>query len=119
MMGWTKDDQDVFIYDRSDVWRLDPEGKKAPVSLTSGVGRKEQMRFRYIRLDPEEKFLNPDATVLLDAFSFIDKSSGFYTMKLNANQPPAKILMEPFDYSNPKKAEGSNKLILTRSNFRD
>ncbi|MDP2886889.1 MAG: prolyl oligopeptidase family serine peptidase [Ignavibacteria bacterium] len=119
MMGWTKDDQDVFIYDRSDVWRLDPEGKKAPVNLTSGVGRKEQMRFRYIRLDPEEKFLNPDATVLLDAFSFIDKSSGFYTMKLNANRPPAKILMEPFDYSNPKKGEGSNKLILTRSNFRE
>ena len=119
MMGWTKDDQDVFIYDRSDVWRIDPEGKKAPVSLTSGFGRKEQMRFRYIRLDPEEKFLNPDATVLLDAFSFINKSSGFYTMKLNANQPPAKILMKSFDYSNPQKSDGSNKLILTRSNFRE
>jgi dipeptidyl aminopeptidase/acylaminoacyl peptidase len=27
--------------------------------------------------------------------------------------------MEPFDYSNPQKSEGSTKLILTRSNFRE
>ncbi len=119
LLGWTKDDKDVFIYDRHDIWRIDPEGNKSPESLTRGVGRKEQLRFRYIRLDPEEKFLNPDAQILLDAFSYIDKSSGFYTMKLNGAEGPRKIVMQPYDYSDPKKAGHAEKLILTRSNFRE
>jgi dipeptidyl aminopeptidase/acylaminoacyl peptidase len=119
MMGWTKDDQDVFIYDRHDVWRVDPEGKKAPENLTRGLGRKEQLRFRYVRLDPEEKFLNPDAQILLDAFAYTDKSSGFYTLKLNGNQAPTKILMAPCDYSNPRKADRADKLIMTRSSFKE
>ncbi|MCX6134434.1 MAG: prolyl oligopeptidase family serine peptidase [Ignavibacteriales bacterium] len=119
MMGWTKDDQDVLIYDRHDIWRIDPEGKKAPENLTRGLGRKEQLRFRYVRLDPEEKFLNPDAQILLDAFSFTDKSSGFYTMKLNDGQAPRKIVMQACDYSAPKKADKAEKLILTRSTFRE
>ena len=118
-MGWTKDDRDVFIYDRHDVWRIDPEGKKAPENLTRGLGRNEQLRFRYVRLDPEEKFLNPDAQILLGAFSYADKSSGFYTMRLNEGQAPRKIVMQAYDYSLPKKTEHAEKLIVTRSNFRE
>ncbi len=68
-MGWTKDDETLLIYDRYDVWMLDPEGKRASENITKGMGRNEQLRFRYVRLDPEEKFLNPDARVLLDVFS--------------------------------------------------
>jgi dipeptidyl aminopeptidase/acylaminoacyl peptidase len=119
MMGWTKDDRDLFIYDRHDVWRIDPEGKKAPENLTRGLGRNEQLRFRYVRLDPEEKFLNPDAQILLGAFSYADKSSGFYTMRLNEGQAPRKIVMQAYDYSLPKKTEHAEKLIVTRSNFRE
>ena len=117
MMGWTKDDRDVFIYDRHDIWKVDPEGKKAPENLTRGIGRKEQLRFRYVRLDPKEKYLNPDAQILLEAFSYTDKSSGFYTMRLDDGQAPSKIVMQPYNYSLPKKSEHAEKLILTRSNF--
>ncbi len=116
MTGWTKDDKDILIYDRYDIWRLDPEGKRAAENLTQ-IGRKENLRFRYARLDPEEKFLNPDAQVLLGVFSYTDKSSGFYTMKLNESLPPRKLIMQPYGFSNPQKAEGSDKLILTRSSF--
>lgn len=118
ILGWTKDDKDIFIYDRYDIWKLDPNGKRPAESLTR-IGRKENLRFRYVRLDRDEKFLAPDAQVLLDAFSYADKSSGFYTMKLNESLPPRKIIMQPYDFSKPQKAEKSGKLIMTRSNFRE
>ena len=118
MMGWTKDDKDLFIYDRYDIWRLDPDGKRPAENLTR-IGRKENLRLRYVRLDREEKFLNPDAQVLLDAFSYTDKSSGFYTLKVNESLPPRKIVMQPYVFSAPQKAEDSDKLIMTRSNFRE
>jgi dipeptidyl aminopeptidase/acylaminoacyl peptidase len=119
MMGWTEDDKDVLVYDRYDIWRLDPEGKKEPENLTRGMGRKEQVRFRYIKLDPEEKFIKRDALVLLDEFSMLDKSSGFATLKLGDNQRPRVLLMQPYDFSNPQKAENAEKLIMTKSNFRE
>lgn len=118
MMGWTKDDKDVLIYDRHDIWRLDPEGKRQPENITRGKGRSEQLRYRYIRLDPEEKFINPDALVLLDLFAMRDKSSGFATLRLGRNEQPSTLLLEPYDYSNPQKAENADRLILTRSSFR-
>jgi dipeptidyl aminopeptidase/acylaminoacyl peptidase len=119
MMGWTKDDKDVLIYDRHDIWKLDPDGKRRPENLTRGKGRSEQLRYRYVRLDPEEKYINPDALVLLDVFAMTDKSSGFATLKMGESQPPKTIFLQPFDYSNPQKAEMAEKLILTRSNFRE
>jgi dipeptidyl aminopeptidase/acylaminoacyl peptidase len=119
MMGWTKDDEHVLVYDRHDIWRLDPDGKKQPENITKGVGRKGQLRFRYIRLDPEEKFMKPDAVVLLDEFSMLDKSSGFATLKLGDIKPPTTLIMQPYDYSNPQKADQADKLILTKSNFRE
>ena len=119
LMGWTKDDNDVLIYDRYDVWSIDPEGKRSPVNVTQGMGRNEEMRFRYVRLDPEEKFLSPDAEILLDAFSFRSKSSGFSVLKLNETKEPRKLLMESYDFSSPLKAEKADKIILTRSNFRE
>ncbi len=35
--GWTKDDADVLIYDRYDIWQVSPDGSRAK-NLTDGVG---------------------------------------------------------------------------------
>ncbi len=40
-------------------------------------------------------------------------------MKLGENQAPRRILLQPYDYSRPLKAESADRLILTRSNFRE
>src|ERR1044072_8709639 len=45
--GWTKDDPDVLIYDRYDIWRVSPDGSAA-TNLTDGVGRKESTTLRYV-----------------------------------------------------------------------
>jgi hypothetical protein len=49
--GWTRDDREVLIYDRFDVWQVPADGSGAK-NLTDGVGRREHVQFRYVRLDP-------------------------------------------------------------------
>jgi dipeptidyl aminopeptidase/acylaminoacyl peptidase len=119
LMGWTEDDRDMLIYDRYDIWKLDPDGRRAPENATGGLGRQKELRFRYVRLDPEEKFLKPDAQLFLSTFSYADKSSGFSVVKLGEDRPPKSLLMQPYSFSSPQKAEGADKLILTRSNFKE
>ena len=40
VMGWSENDGAVLVYDRYDVWSLDPKGERAPVCVTAGEGRK-------------------------------------------------------------------------------
>jgi dipeptidyl aminopeptidase/acylaminoacyl peptidase len=53
---WHQNDSFAYVYDRYDLWRLDPTGKNKPVNLT-GNGRGKKDVYRYVRLDPEEKYL--------------------------------------------------------------
>ncbi len=43
---WLKDDEAVLIYDRYDIWQLDPDGIKQPVNVTNGYGRKNRIILR-------------------------------------------------------------------------
>src|SRR5688500_2216085 len=74
--GWTKDDADVLIYDRYDIWQLAPDGSRTQ-HLTDGVGRKDKTTLRYVRLDPRERWIDPDKPMLLDAEKQETRDAGF------------------------------------------
>jgi hypothetical protein len=76
--GWAEGDRAVFIYDRYDIWRLDPDGSKVPVNATRNFGRKNFVKLRYVKLDPEEENIDTSKPVLLSAFDERSKSSGFF-----------------------------------------
>ena len=114
--GWTKDDADVLIYDRYDVWRISPDGSAA-TNLTDGVGRKESTTLRYVRLDPRERWIDPDKPMLLSAENQETRDSGFYRDKVNSTALPQKLLMAAKDFNNPTKAKDADVLILTASRF--
>jgi len=113
--GWTKDDRDVLIYDRFDVWQVAPDGSSAK-NLTDGVGRKEQIAFRYVRLDPKERSIDPAKPLLLHADNEETRDSGFYRDKIGGGLPE-KLLMGAKDYNNPTKARDADVLMLTASRF--
>ena len=114
--GWTKDDGDVLIYDRYDIWQVAPDGSRAK-NLTDGVGRKEKTTLRYVRLDPRERWIDPDKPMLLQAENQETRDSGFYRDKVNSDLAPQKLLMAAKDFNNPVKAKDSDALILTASRF--
>lgn len=115
--GWTKDDARFLVYDRYDIWSLDPKGETDPVNLTR-IGRQEKIRFRYIRLDAEERFIDPDKELLLSAFNEITKAAGYY--KLNVKDGKlTRLLMSDHRYSFTAKAKQANQVLFTRESFRE
>jgi dipeptidyl aminopeptidase/acylaminoacyl peptidase len=114
--GWTKDDAYVLIYDRYDIWQVWPDGSNAR-NLTEGVGRKELTALRYVRLDPRERWIDPDKPMLLSAENEETRDSGYYRDRVNSTALPLKLLMAAKDFNNPAKAKDADVMIMTASRF--
>jgi dipeptidyl aminopeptidase/acylaminoacyl peptidase len=72
--GWTKDDKEVIVYDKFDLWKVASDGSKA-TKLTDGAA--DQTRFRYVKLDPDEEFIDTDKPIYLSMFGIWSKKSGY------------------------------------------
>jgi dipeptidyl aminopeptidase/acylaminoacyl peptidase len=115
--GWTANDQQFIVYDRYDLWALDPENKKAPVNLTK-IGRQEKIVFRNVRLDAEQRFFDPAKELLLNAFNETTKGSGYYKLSLKDGKL-TKLLMDNFRFSGVVKAKQADIILFTRESFRE
>ncbi len=115
--GWTTDDQQFIVYDRHDLWALDPANNRPPVNLTK-VGRQEKIVFRYVKLDTEERFIDPSKEMLLSAFNETTKASGYYKLSLKDGKL-TKLLMDNYRFGGTVKAKQTNQILFTRENFRE
>ncbi len=115
LAGWTKDDNQILINDRFDIWQISPDGSGAK-NLTDGTGRREKIEFRYVRLDPKERSIDPAKPLLLHAANEETRDSGFYRDRVNGGLPE-KLLMGAKDYNNPSKAKDADVLIFTATRF--
>jgi dipeptidyl aminopeptidase/acylaminoacyl peptidase len=115
LAGWTKDDREVLFYDRFDIWQVAPDGSGAK-NLTDGAGRKESIQFRYVRLEPRERSIDPAKPMLLHAENLETRDSGFYRDRINGGLPE-KLVMGAKDFNNPTKAKDADVLMFTASRF--
>jgi dipeptidyl aminopeptidase/acylaminoacyl peptidase len=53
IMRWSENDQAVFVYDKYDIWKCNPDGNIAPQQITKG--RKNKVTTRWINTDNEER----------------------------------------------------------------
>lgn len=81
VVKWMEGDKSVLIYDRYDIWQVDPEGIAASVCLTAG--RKDKTIIRYVNTDPDERFISASQRLLLRLFDEKDKSAGLATLDLS------------------------------------
>jgi dipeptidyl aminopeptidase/acylaminoacyl peptidase len=120
--GWTKGDKSVLVYDRFDIWELDPTGVKPAVVVTDSLGRKEHIAFRLVDLDrssDDDHAIDPTKPLLLRAFSEVTKASGFYRDVLGSQKAPEKIVMGDLAYGVPQKAKNADVYMVTKSTFVD
>ncbi|MCK4464605.1 MAG: S9 family peptidase [Bacteroidales bacterium] len=117
LAGWIGEDENVLINDRFDIWKIDPSGKRPPVNLTNGYGRKNNIRFRYIKLDREAETIDPKEKILLSSFHIYNKKSGFASIHSKSANDPFILLFDDFRFYNPVKSKHADKLIWRRSSF--
>ncbi|MCB0545395.1 MAG: S9 family peptidase, partial [Saprospiraceae bacterium] len=113
--GWLDDDAAILLYDRYDIWKFDPDGKKKPERMTSG--RAGETVYRYLKLDPEQQSIHSEEEMLLHRFDRQTKSEGYAWLS------PHSGTLRPWlggDYAytkSPKKARNANRLLFTREHY--
>ena len=112
---WTVDEKQVLVNDRYDLWLLSADGSGA-TCLTGRLGRKLKTQFRIVRLDPQEKTLDPHKPILLRAEEEGTRSTGFYRIA-SQGQEPQKLVMNACDYTAPTKAKNADVLVLSAMTF--
>jgi sugar lactone lactonase YvrE len=123
LVGYTSDGKGIVAQHQYDLWLVPFDGS-APTNLTNGVGTKSEMRFRYLRIQPEDPLLprtaGPRGTidlskpVTLSAYGQWTKKAGFYEL---ANGQLKELIYEDASFSTPEKAASADTYLFTRQTF--
>jgi dipeptidyl aminopeptidase/acylaminoacyl peptidase len=115
IVKWVQDDKYVLIYDKYDVWKVDPEAKEKSITITNG--RKDRLEHRYVNIDNEEKFIKPDQKLYFRIFSESDKSAGIETTDL-AKASSQIIFKEKVSIGSVfAKAKNSETILLSKETY--
>jgi len=118
VMGWHEGDSAVYIYDRYDAWRVPIFSKSPPVNFFArSSGRKNKIVTRYLRLDPDERYIQSNKDLLVRRFSEITKGSGLGIFNKSRENQYLPEELPGYSYSTPLKAKSSNVIIYTKENF--
>ena len=114
LMSWTADDDRMLVYDRYDIWEIDPTNATAPKKLTSG--RSKKLTYRYVKLDDEERFIKKGQNLMLSGFYEDDKREAVFRMKYGQNRLTT-LMEDNFRLRDFQKARDANQLIYTKQSF--
>lgn len=118
IMGWTDGDGMLFVYDRFDVWAVDPKGEKPSTCITAGEGRKRDIRMRYVVTDPEHRSFGKDEEVVYSLFNYADKRNGLAKSKIADREIAPKIeFLEGYTFTQFRKSKKSDVYSWVQGNF--
>ncbi len=113
--GWTKGDSDVLLNDKHDVWQV-PTGSGPAVRLTDGTG--EEIRYRYVNLDPDAKGIDRAQPIYLSMFGLLSKKSGFARLAPHGAAPERLMWLDK-DVARLGKAKDANVFDYVVQSFDD
>ena len=117
LAAWTKNDEAVLLYDRYDIWKVNPQTGLA-TNFTAGVGRQNKLRFRYRLPVAKQKFIEPKEELLLQVQHETDKTWGYYKKNIASTKAPELVAMGPMAYSNLDRAKNGRSFVYTKSDVR-
>ena len=123
--AWTEGDKDVLVYDRYDIWKLDPAGNNKPVNLTQN-GRKKNLSYRLLNFDDENerirgqrvaKAIKPDQQLFLTAHNEVSREDGYYELNLKKTGETKELFSGKFFLTRPIKAKNEEVYVFTKEDF--
>ncbi|GAB4027685.1 S9 family peptidase [Spirosoma koreense] len=129
--GWTEGDRYVWLYDRYDLWQIDPTGREKPLNLTMGWGRKNNVRLRRADVDSDddtpgrratstEKAIDPKTELFMTGIWESDKSTGILKSKSGLSAlEPVVLTRSNHRYSGLNKAKNASVMTFYRGNFQE
>ncbi|MCS3800484.1 alpha/beta hydrolase family protein [Niastella sp. OAS944] len=118
IMKWHQDDKYVYVYDKYDIWKCDPDGKTAPTMLTNGYGRQHKITYRYEPVVKEEKIIADTQTIFLKTLNTVTKYGGFTLHNMQSAHFSHIGIDGPFNIGfKPVKAMNSDTYVYTKESF--
>ena len=116
--SWAEGDARMLVYDRFDIWSLDPTGKEAPICLTKGYGRDNNLKIRYVNTHGQERrFLKNGDLMTLTLFNYKDKRNGLASMKYGMPAKPDNVVIDTLSYTQIRQALDAPSFSFVEANF--
>ncbi len=116
-VGSTKDGLNVLLSDGWDIWSVPVSGVGKAVNLTVN-GAKDKLRYRRLRLDPEEKAIDLGQAQYFSVYGEWTKKAGI--ARLEKGKPaPALLLWDDAGFGNLAKAKKAEVYAYARDTYKD
>lgn len=113
VMGWSKNDEYVYVYSEYEIWKVQPENKEKVTCLTKNKGGEFDTDLRYIKLDKEIDYID-ESRLLLKSFNHHSKREGFWEYMNGVVKP---LMVDDYRISFLGKAKNTDKLMYTKMDF--
>lgn len=118
IMGWTDNDENLLVYDRYDVWMVDPRGVSPSICLTAGEGRKRDITYRFIKTDPEKRTISHGERIIYSMFDNSNKYNGISYAKFSLkSEAPKEAFLEPNTFKQIHQGKDSGTYSWIAANF--
>ena len=114
--GWLKKDEAILIYDRYDIWKVDPEHKKAPVNITMN-GRSSRINYRVVPANREDRFVDPAGRMFLAGHNELTRYEGYYFLSGVKQAVPTELISGPFTFGTPQFSKDLSTIVYTKETF--
>lgn len=115
--GWTEKDDYVLIYDRYDIWKIDPSGKQSAINLTNG--RASKTTYRYLKTDLETNYIAEKESILLSATNETDNASAYCAINIASPSNKTNLYEGDFMTGAVRKALHSDHIIWSTQTVKD
>jgi dipeptidyl aminopeptidase/acylaminoacyl peptidase len=113
IMGWSKNDDFIYIYSEFEIWKINPDNKEQVSCITKNRGGEFNTDLRYVKTDPDMDYID-DNWLLLKSFNHHNKREGFWAYT-NGNLKP--LMMEDARIVFLGKAKNSDKILYAKMDF--
>lgn len=114
--AWVENDEAIIVYDAHDLWKLYLDGNKKPENMTNGIGRQKDLMLRYVKTDPESRFVTNKEKILLTVFDNKTKENGYAQI---VNKKTNILLVDKFGFDKKAfaKAKNADVYLYSKGNF--
>ena len=116
-VGSAKDGLNVLLSDGWDIWSVPVSGTGKAVNLT-GNGVKDKLRYRRLRLDPEEKAIDLAQPQYFAVYGEWTKKAGLARLD-KGRTVPTLLLWDDAGFGGPIKAKNAAVYVYTRDTYKD
>jgi dipeptidyl aminopeptidase/acylaminoacyl peptidase len=116
-VGSALDGLNVLLSDGWDIWSVPAAGGGKGVNLTAN-GYRDKIRYRRLRIDPEEKAIDLGRPQYVSAYGEWTKKAGL--ARIEKGKPaPAMLLWDDAGFGGLAKAKKAEVYVYTRDTFKD